>query len=104
MAGPEGIVGAFFPPGKPADPSALAQGVKIFLPAGNQLVGIGLVPHVPDDPVPGGIEDVVKRQGQFHHAQTGGQMPPHLGDRSDDLLADLLSQARQIGRPQVAQV
>ncbi len=104
MAGPEGIVGAFFPAGKTADPPALAQGMEVFLTAGDQLVGIRLVPHVPDDPVPRGIEDIMERQSQLHNAQAGSQMAPHLGDRPDDLFPDFLGQLRQIRCPHLAEV
>ena len=53
VAGAEGVVGALLALGEAADPAALAQGVEVFLAAGDELVGIGLVPHVPDDLVPG---------------------------------------------------
>jgi hypothetical protein len=55
-------------------------------------MGIGLVAYVPNDSVPGGIEDIVKGQSQLYHPQAGSQVPPHLGYGLNDLLPDLLSQ------------
>ena len=45
-------------------------------PAGHELVCIGLVADIPDEPVAGSLENVVKRQGQLDRAQRAGQVPP----------------------------
>ena len=43
-------------------------------PPGQNLVGVDLVADVPDEPVLGGIEDVVEGQGKFDDAQIGAQV------------------------------
>jgi len=104
MARAESIKRTFFPPGKPADSPALAQGMKVFPAAGNKLVRLSLVAHIPYQAVPGGVEDIMEGQGQFHHPEAGGQVTSHLGDRPDNLFAYLLSQWGQVGYAHLAQV
>jgi hypothetical protein len=60
-------------------------------------MGIGLVAYVPNDSVPGGIEDIVKGQSQLYDSKAGSQVPPHLGDGLNNLLPDLLGQRGQVG-------
>jgi hypothetical protein len=43
--------------------------------AGQDLVRIGLVAHIPDDAVVRRIEDVVQRDGEFHHAEARAEVP-----------------------------
>ncbi len=70
----EAVVGALASLGKAADAVELAQGVKALAAAGEQLVGIGLVAHVPDDLVLGRVEHPVQGDGQLHHAQGAGEV------------------------------
>jgi hypothetical protein len=44
-------------------------------PTGEQLVDVGLMTDIPDEPVPGRVEDSMEGKGQFHHTQVGRQMP-----------------------------
>ena len=47
----------------------LAQAVKTVVSARHQLVGIGLVTHVPHNPIVVEVEGLVEGQGQFNHSQ-----------------------------------
>ena len=49
----EGVVLALAAPGEAGQPAALAQGADAVAPAGEDLVRIGLVADVPDQPVAG---------------------------------------------------
>ncbi len=104
MAGVKGVVGALGALGKAADAVVLAQGVEAVLAPGEELMGIGLVAHVPDDLVLGGVKDVMQGDGEFHHPQAGGEVPAGHGDRGDDLVANLPGQLRQELRGDLLQV
>jgi hypothetical protein len=80
------------------------QAGKALTAAGEQLMGIGLMAHVPNNFIRGGFEDVVQGYPQLHGTQTGSQVPP--GDRHhiNDGLTDLFGQIRQFGAAQFLQV
>ena len=83
--------------GEAGDATLLAQGIKPLVPIGQQLVGIALVSHVPDDSVLRGVEHLMQRHRQFHGAQIGGQMSAGAGHRVDQLLPQLGAQSGQLG-------
>ncbi len=60
--------------GKARQPAQLAQAAHAVAPAGQDLVRIGLVAHVPDQPVFGRVEDIVQGDRQFHRAEVGAQV------------------------------
>ncbi len=60
--------------GETAQTLELAEGMKFVFAAGDYFVGVCLVSHIPDDPVPGCVEDVMEGQGQLHGAQVGGEV------------------------------
>ena len=80
---------------KAADATQFAQGVKTIQPSREQLVGIRLMPHVPDNAVPGRVEDAQKRHGQFHDAKGRGQMAARGGNGLDDHTANFFAQPGQ---------
>ena len=90
MRRPERVVFALRPLGKARQPAALPQRADAVAPAGQNLVRIGLVPDVPDQPVRRRVEHVVQRHRQFHHAQTRAQMPAGHRHRIDRLLPQLV--------------
>jgi hypothetical protein len=84
----------------------LADRVQPVAAAGEDLVGVGLVAHVPQDLVPRGVEHGVQGDGQLARTQVGAEVAADLADRLDDQLADLLrhllqlvvGQAMEVGR------
>ncbi len=52
----------------------LADGAEALPPPGQNLVDVDLVADVPDEPVLGGVEDVVEGQGKFDDAEIGAQV------------------------------
>ncbi len=98
------VVGAFVAVREAQDAAALAQAAEEIAPSGDDLVGVGLVPDVPDDLVGGGVEDPVQGQGDLDDAQVGGQMPAVLGDHIQDHGPDLGGQARQLVGRKLAQI
>ena len=67
-------------------------------PAGQDLVRIGLVADVPDQPVVRRVEDVVQGHGELDHAQAGAEMPAGHRDRVDRLLPQLGRQLHEAAR------
>ncbi len=104
MAGVQGVVGALAPLGKTADALELPQGPETLPAPGEEFMGIGLMSHVPDDLIPGAVEDVVQGDGEFHHPQAGSQVPAGFGHGGDDLVPNFLGQLRQQFRGQFLQV
>ncbi|ERJ64647.1 hypothetical protein HMPREF1553_02296 [Porphyromonas gingivalis F0568] len=74
MSGRECVVFAFFRRGETADAPPLAQMAEVFAPAGQDLMAVSLMSHVPDDTVVGCIEYVVQRHRKVHCAQAGAEM------------------------------
>ena len=75
----ERVVFALGALGEAGQAAALAQRADAVAPAGQDLVRIGLVADVPDQPVVRRVEHVVQRHRQFDHAEAGAEMP--AGDR-----------------------
>ena len=85
--------------GKRREALVLLDGVQPLAPAGQHLVRVGLVPHVPDQPVVRGIEHVMQRNREFDGAQSRGKMPASGADAVDQELAQLLRQRRSVWPP-----
>ncbi len=92
MPGPERVIGAFAALGETRKPGFLPQGADTVAAAGEDLVGIDLMAHIPDDPVARGVEHMVQRHGQLDHAEPGTEMSAGLGNRRDRLGAKLVGE------------
>jgi hypothetical protein len=84
MAGIEGIVGTFGCFGETRKAPGGTNGGKLRRTARQKLMGITLMPHIPDNPVLRGLKNQVQGNGQFHHPQVGSQMPPIPADGGYD--------------------
>jgi hypothetical protein len=69
MPAVEDVVIRFLTPWEAAESAHLAQGAKSPIPPGQELVGIGLMTRIPDDPVAWRLEDSVEGQRQLDHSQ-----------------------------------
>jgi hypothetical protein len=101
---PESVKGAFLTGGKWCQPTGLLDGSQLVAPPGQHLVRIGLVAHIPDEPVLRCVEDAMKGNRQFHRAQSCREMPPHLADRGDQVAAQFVIELLQLRARQIAQV
>ena len=97
MRRPERVVVTFGALGEARQAAALSQRAAAVAPAGDDLVWIGLMADVPYQPVVRGIEDIVKADGQFDDAEPGAEMAAGHGHGVDQILAEFLSELRQIG-------
>ncbi len=104
MGRAERVVFALGALGEAGKPVLLAQRADAVAPPGEDLVRIGLVADIPDQPVVGRVEHVVQRHGQFDHAEPGAEMAAGLGNGVDQLGAQLLGNLRQFVFRQLAQV
>ena len=104
MRGAERVVFAFGALGEAGQSAALAQRADAVAPAGQNLVRIGLMADVPDQPVGRRVEDVVQRDGEFDHAKPGAEMAAGLGDRVDGFLPQFVGKLGKLLRRQVFHV
>ena len=103
MGGAESVVLALAAPREARDAPAHAYAAHRFTAAGENLVRIGLVSHVPDDAIMRRIEDVMQRDGQLDRPQIGGQVAAGLADRFQDESAKLVGEPPQPASVQGAQ-
>ncbi len=96
VAGAVAIVLAFGAEQKAVQALVLPHGVEALAPAGEHLVDVALVAHVEDEFVLRRVENAVQRDGQFHDAEVRPEMAAGLGEDSDQFVAHLLSEKRQI--------
>ena len=104
VAGAERVVGALAALGEAAEAAALAQRRQPVAPAGQHLVGIGLVADVPDQLVVGRVEHIVQRHGELDHAEPGAEMAAGLRHHLDHLLAEFAGELGQLVFGQLTQV
>ncbi len=90
------IVLAFSAQGETVQAAGGADRVKAVFPAGEQLVDIALMAHVPDKLVFGRVENAVQGDSQFHHTQVRAEMTAVFGKDGDQLLADFFGQLLQL--------
>ena len=88
--------------GKPDSPPSWRRRAHALAPAGQDFVRIGLVAHVPDQPVVGRVEDIVQRHGQLDRAQVGTQVAAGLGNAVEHIGAQFVGQRLELGAGQAA--
>ena len=89
MAAVEDVVLALAAPREAADAAELAQGVEPIPAAGEELVGVRLVPGVPHDPVARRVHDPMEGERDLDHAERARKVAARLVDGADHLLAEL---------------
>ena len=76
-------------------PEGPESGEILFSPA-QDLVRVGLVPHIPDDLVLGRRKRQVHRHSKLHDPEIAGQMSACFADARDQELPDLMRQTLQV--------
>ena len=100
----ERIVFAFGSFGKTAQPAALAKCADANTTTGENLVGIALMPNVPDQLVARCIEYSMDGDGQFDDAQPGAQMTTCYGHCRNRFSAKFIGHSTQLAVRKVLQV
>ena len=62
-----------------------------------RLVGVGLVRHVKDNLVDGGVKHAMKRNRKLNDAQVGGNVSADSGGAFEDGVANLVAELRELG-------
>ena len=75
---------------------ALRVDIGVRAPS-QRLVGVGLVRHVKDNLVDGGVKHAMKRNRKLNDAQVGGNVSADSGGTFEDCLADLAAELRELG-------
>ena len=78
MTGTKGIKGRFTAFGKAGQPVFLAQGFDLRAPPCQDLVRIGLMTDIPDQPVMRRLKNIMQCHGQLDNAKPGPQMSARL--------------------------
>ena len=100
----EHVMRRFAPPREAPDAIERAQGPEAGQPTRQQLVRIGLVTGIPDDPVARRLQQPMQRDGQLDDTERGAEMAAGFRDGADDRLADLGRELGQFPLGQAAQV
>ena len=90
VAHAKGVVGALAPLGESREAFVLAVGVEVVATPCQNLVAIGLVPHIPNDLVLRGVERIVQGNRQLNHPQTRPKMSALFRHHIDDELPELI--------------
>ena len=104
MPGTKSVVFALSALEKRRQAAGLTDGSHPLPAAGKNLVGVSLVTDIPDQPVVGGVEDIVQGNGEFDCAQARSQMAAGARDYLDQEMAYLVGQFLQLVFGQQTQV
>ena len=75
---------------------ALRIDISVRAP-GQRLVGVGLVRHVKDNFVGGGVKHAMERDRELNDAQVGGNVSADSGGAFEDGVANLVAELRELG-------
>ena len=67
-------------------------------------MGVGLMAHIPDQTIIGGIEHVMQRNGKFHHTQAGTEMTSGFAHGIEQVGPKFLGQDVQFLRIELTQL
>ena len=104
MSGPEMIVLTFRPLEESAEAVLDPQGLKLFPPAGDNFMGVGLMAHIPYQFVVGRIKHVMERDGQIDDAEGRTEVAAILFHDRFNQLPNFTGQLRQLLRRKLLQV
>ncbi len=104
MAHGESVVFALRRGGEGRQPTALLDGMQAIAPTRQHFVRIGLVPHVPDQLIDGGVIHVMKCDRQLDGAQACGEVAATGADALDQKFAQFHRKLRQLAGGQPAQI
>ena len=82
----------------------LSQGVEVVETTGDQLMGIRLMPDVPDDPVSVQIKGLIQGQREFDDTKTRAEMATTGGHHLKVTISNLTSDILKFGQPETVQL
>ena len=102
MRGAEGIELALAALGEAGKPAGRAQRVDAVTAARQDLVRVGLMSHVPNQPIARRVEDVVQRHRQLDDAEARAEVAARPGDRANGFRTQFISNSPEIRRARAA--
>ena len=75
--------------------ASLSQGRKLFVSAGQKLMGITLMAYIPDNGIFGAVENAVERNSKFNNTKVRGKVAAVFSNNVYYSCADFLSQLRK---------
>ncbi len=103
MAGAECVVGALAAAQEACGTVGALDALERPAAAGERLVAITLMTHIPDDAVVGGVEDGVQGHRELDRAEAPGEVSAHAGAELDQVAAELRGDSPQRLARQLAQ-
>ena len=94
--GAKGIVNTLFTTWKTAQTTNLAHAGHLLVAASQDFVGIGLMAHIPHQPVFRRVENVMESHRQLDRSQVGAEMSAGLRNRLNQTLTQLFGQRGQV--------
>jgi len=82
----------------------LLDGMQTIAPPGQDFVRVGLVAHVPYQPVARCVVDVMQRDRELHGTEPGGEMSAAGTDALNQEVSQLACQPRELPGRELAQV
>ena len=86
------------------DAVLLAQGVEGVVATGDQLVGVGLVTHIPNNPVSVEVKGLIQGEGELHHPQAWAEVTTARAHHFQVTLADLAGDAFELSNAEAMQL
>ena len=99
----KGVIFALGTAGEAGKTTRLPQCADTVAPSGENFMRIGLMPHIPDQPVARRVKHIMQRYGQLNHTKTSPQMAAGDRDSADGLKAQFIRHLPQGGFRQFAQ-
>ncbi len=96
MANVQHVIFTFVTPRERMQTAFFADGADAIAAAGQNLVWISLMAHIPDQMIKRRVIDVMQRNGQFHHAEAGSKVPAGLAYAIQQVLPQLATQGWQL--------
>lgn len=96
MAGTKGVVLGLVTPKKTRNSAFLFDRVKLIAATGQYLVGVGLMPNIPNQSILGSIKYVMHRNREFYGAEAGTCMPADTRTRIDNELSNFVGNLLEV--------
>ena len=104
MAGPKRVIIGLAPLGEAGQTALLAERFDSVAATGQDLVRIGLVANIPDQPVMRCLEHIMQRHRQLDDAEPGTKMAACLRHGANGGIAQLGGEPLKIALRQAAQI
>ena len=96
MRGAKGVVNTFLAAGKTAQTTQLSHAAHLVVASRQHFVRVSLMPHIPDQSVFWGVENIMQSHRELYRAQIGTKVTACLRNRLNQTLAQAVGQRGQV--------